>query len=289
MNQFVKLKKFTLFWVILLASWPYSNLFASEQIQVFVSVPPQAYIAETIGGNHVNVHVLVKSGQDPHTFEPTPQQIVSLSKTQLFLKVGIPFESQFLSKISSNNKKLKIIDTTLGINKNILHNHTNHPEEDPHIWLSPPLIKIQAENILKAYIDASPEYTKNFQKNYTQFTKEIDAAHEKIQKTLQPFKGQSFYVFHPAFSYFANTYGLNQRSIEFEGKIPTPKYLLQIIKQAKSENINIIFVQPQYDKNSAKTIAQAINGVIVEMDPLAKNILENLANMADKIKKQIQP
>lgn len=267
-------------WLIL----PGMKCFGAGPLPVFVSVPPLSYIAEQIGGKHVSVHVLVKPGQDPHTFEPTPRQIVTLGNARLFFKVGIPFEARLLKKILRKDQKLKVIDTASGITRRISADHHHQEiESDPHIWLSPPLLKIQGANMLKAYIEAAPDHAKEFQENYIQLSKDIDIVHIKIQKNLKPFAGQSFYVFHPAFGYFGETYGLRQKAVEFEGKKPTPKYLAQLIKQAKAENVKIIFVQPQFDKNSAISIAKAINGAVVEIDPLAENILKNLDEMATKI------
>lgn len=139
--------------------------------------------------------------------------------------------------------------------------------------------------MLNGYIAALPVYAEYFRENYFRLISDINEVHARVTKVLQPFIGQTFYVFHPAFGHFAKAYGLKQKAVEFEGKIPTPRWLSALISQAKEENIKIIFVQPQFDKSSALTIAMAINGVVLEMDPLAANILLNFHDMAEKIEK----
>jgi len=268
---------------------------SAAPLEVYVSIPPQAYITERIGIEHVNVKVLLQPGQDPHTFEITPQQIMALGKMKLFFEIGMPFERQLINKIRDSHRNLAIINTADGIKKRAICTHHHHHSEindinklDPHIWLSPPLIKIITSNITNALQQADPAHSDEYSANLDSFIVEIDALHAQIGELLKPFKGRSFYVFHPAFGYFADTYGLKQVAVEMEGKSPTPKQLNRLIKQAQHENVKVIFVQPQFDAKSAQAIAEAIGGAVIPLNSLEKDVLGNLEDIAQKIEKALE-
>lgn len=277
---------------------------AAKPLEVFVSVPPQAYFAERIGGDLVKVHVLVQPGQDPHTFGPTPRQMAALSRARLYLKVGVPFERRLVSKIQDTHRQLAVVDTGKGIKRRrMAAHHHGHPDRhrghgrhghdrdegrDPHIWLSPPLIKTQAKHMADALQKADPGNAAHYQKNLSAFLKDVDATHAKIKKALVPYRGQTFFVFHPAFGYFGDAYGLKQEAVEMEGKSPTPRQLRRLIQEAKRDRVRIVFVQPQFDSKSAEAVARAIGGVAVPMDPLAKDVLKNLEAMAAKIENALR-
>lgn len=267
-----------------------------EYMDVFVGIDPLAYFVERIGGEYVRVNILVQPGQSPHSFEITPKQMTALSRSKLFFTVGMPFEKQLLAKIRNIANLLTVVSTDRGIKKRMMSsqngqqqsdlNHDNHSgEPDPHIWMSPPLIGLQAKNIAEALVESDPKHADYYNGNLVSFLSEIDSTDKRIRKTLKPYQGRSFYVFHPAFGYFGDEYGIKQEAVEMEGKPPTPKQLNALIRKAISENVKIIFVQPQFDKKSAETIADAIGGVVVPMNPLAKNVLQNLELMAEKIEK----
>lgn len=249
---------------------------------------------------------MVPKGQDPHSFEPTPKQIVTLSQSNLYFTIDMPFEKQIIAKVWET-EALTIVDTTKNITKRMMAAHYHHGyetheeheakhqhhgeyagEPDPHVWLAPPLIKILADNILHALTDADNMHSKNYQHNYMLLSNEIDAVHNRITKLLKPHSGQSFYVFHPAFGYLGDTYGLHQKAVELEGKSPTPKQLKELIKDAKADNVKIIFVQPQFDPKSAASVAASISGSVVPIDPLAKNLLNNLETIAGKFEEALR-
>lgn len=268
----------------------------TQSLSVFVSIPPQQYMVERIGGEHVTVHVLVHNQQDPHTFEPLPKQIMRLSQAKVFFIIGFPFETALINKIHAIAGSLKIIDTGKDVKKvpmegahgledtgnTPVHDHAGEP--DPHIWLSLPLVKIQAQAIAAGLEQIDPAHTADYEHNLSVFLKDIDDTHKRITQMLTPYKGRSFYVFHPSFGYFARDYGLQQEAVEIEGKVPTPKQLAYLIEKAKAENIRIIFVQPQFDKKSVETIASSIGGRVVPLDSLEKDVLKNCDEIADHIK-----
>lgn len=279
-----------LFWAI--ACGTSSALAATTKVMIFVTVPPQAYLAERIGGDAVEVHTLVGKGQDPHTFEPTPRQAAALAGASLFFTVDIPFEKQLTAKVAASNRKLRIVDSTKGIVRLPLaeldHHGAHGNEADPHLWLTTNNLRIMADNMAAALSTAIPERKDTLHKNLASLQREISDLDKRLVTTLAPHRGKTFYVFHPAFGYFANTYGLKQKAVEISGKSPTPRQLTTLIRQAREDRVRTIFVQPQFDSKSADTVAKAINGAVVPIDPLDKEVLRNLAAIAAAIQNSLK-
>jgi len=279
----------------------------ASSMEVFVSIPPQKWLSDKIGGKLVTTHVLVEKGQDPHTYEPTPRQIAALSQAKLYFTLDLEFEEQIVPRLAKTVPTLHIIDTADTIAKIAMtedahdesehdeHAHAHagekrhhHAELDPHVWLSPPNLKILAATMAKAMVAEDPANAAIYEKNLLAVSAALDQLHEQISQDLAPYRGMTFYVFHPAFGYFAQAYHLRQEAIETGGKSPSPKQLAALIAQAQSSKARIIFVQPQFDPKSAQTVAQAIHGEVVPLDPLAENVPMNLQTMADKIKAALQ-
>jgi zinc transport system substrate-binding protein len=299
---------------------------AAERIVVFAGIPPAAYLAERIGGDKVHVETLLQPGQDPHTFEPAPKQIQALGKARVILKTGMPFENQLLEKIRGGHLRLAVVDITEGIEKRRLgpafpaerfspHPSPlptnlrsvpgegtagagskpggladNHSDEayDPHVWLAPPLVKIEAANVAKALEKIEPASAGYFQANLARLDCELDDLDAKIRLKLRPYAGRWFLVFHPAFGYFADCYGLKQEAIQNEGKQPSPKQLRELILKAKADGVRVIFLQPQFDRHSADVIAEAIGGRIVPLNDMEKDIVANLQDIAEKIERSMK-
>jgi zinc transport system substrate-binding protein len=297
------------------------NGFATEKLPVFVSIAPQKYFVQQIGKELVDVQVMVEPGADPHTFEPKPQQMVAISNAKLYFAVGTEFEEANLDKITSTNPNLKVIHTDHGIEKIAMaahhhhhdghekkhhesdHNHekgehhkkTEHDKDhheqtglDPHIWLSPPLVKIQTRTILAALQKADPAHRKVYEANFKIFTGQIDKLDADLKKTFAGKAGLQFMVFHPAWGYFAHAYGLKQVPIEFEGKDPKPAQLQALIQHAKEDGIKVIFVQPQFSSKSAELIAQEIGGQVAFANPLAEDWMANLREVANKFQSALK-
>ncbi|MFA6282549.1 MAG: zinc ABC transporter substrate-binding protein [Desulfurivibrionaceae bacterium] len=277
-----------------ITGWAPSALAAptTTKTRIFVTVPPQAYLAERIGGDAVEVHTLVGKGQDPHTFEPTPRQAAALAGASLFFTVDIPFEKQLVAKVAANNRNLRIVDSTRGIVRLPLaeDHHETHAKEahsgneaDPHLWLATDNLRLMADNMAAAMSVAMPEHKEALHRNLASLQREINELDKRLTTTLAPYRGKTFYVFHPAFGYFAQAYGLKQKGVEIGGKSPTPKQISALIRQAREDRVRTIFVQPQFDSKSGATVAQAINGTVVPIDPLDQEVLRNLAAIAAAI------
>jgi len=264
---------------------------AVARVNVFVSILPQAYFAERVGGEHIDVEVLVGEGQSPATYEPSPQQMTKLSSAKAYFAIGVPFEKKLMAKIKQSYKDLVIVETQKGITYRYLDDQRHDRESkgshdgrskmpDPHIWMDPKLVIIQARNIHDALCALDPTNSNNYSRNLKAFISDLERVDGRIKAALAPVKGKSMYVFHPAFGYFADSYGLRQIAIEIEGKEPSAKQLASIIDKAKAEDVRVIFVQPQFSRKSAESIARAIGGAVVPINPLARDYLANLERIA---------
>ncbi|MFZ0133902.1 MAG: zinc ABC transporter substrate-binding protein [Desulfobacterales bacterium] len=264
---------------------------STEKLSVFVSIVPQRYFVQQIGGELVDVHAMVPPGADPHTYEPKPRQMVALATARLYFAIGIEFEAAKLDKIISTNPQIRVIHTEQGIEKIPVNDGVHRDEDpsghgglDPHIWLSPPLVMIQAHTILEALKEADPKNRSAFEGNYTAFMARIAKLHTELKTTFAGHQGLRFMVFHPSWGYFARTYTLVQVPIEIEGKTPKPAQLEELIELARRNGIRIVFVQPQFSAKSAELIAREIGGEVAFVDPLAENWMENLREVAGKFK-----
>ena len=249
---------------------------------VFVSIAPQKYFVERIGGDEVQVEVMVNPGESPATFNPNPKKMSQLANAKLYFSIGVPFEKVWISRIKNIQPKLKVVP----LNKKIYiapSSHPQHDEGDPHIWLSPPLVKIMAAEIEASLSRQRPEKSDFFKINYQTLIKEIDKLDQEIQQVFAKGKNRTFMVFHPAWTHFAEAYGLEQISIENQGKEPGPRALQRIINKGKKLNIKVIFVQKQFGLSVAKKIAKMIGATVKEMDPLTENYMDSMRNTAKAI------
>jgi zinc transport system substrate-binding protein len=269
----------------------------AQKIPVAVSIPPQKFFLQKIAHPYLTIMVMVQPGSSPATYEPKPSQLSALSNTVAYFTIGVPFEEVWVPKFSDSNPKLIIIPTHESINKDFLHHKKSSSDhigpqtrKDPHIWLSPPLVRIMVQTICDACISIDPAHTQEYVQNYYQLCQEIVRMDSAIISSLKKRNSRSnrFMVYHPAWGYFARTYGLKQLPVETHGKEPSPKELLQLISQAKKIGLKTIFVQPQFSQKSATTLAKDINGKVITLNPLAENWADNLQNASKAIIQNLQ-
>jgi len=274
----------------------------ARPLKVFVSILPQKYFVEKIGGDFVEVAVMVQPGASPATYEPKPKQMVALAKSDIYFAIGVPFEKTWLPKIVATNSRMHLVHTQAGIEKMAMKAHHAHQGEakhqygetepgsdlhtgkDPHVWLSPPLVMQQARNILNGLETLDPSRRAFYQANYKSFIVELVDLDLELKRLFETTADHAeFMVFHPSWGYFAHAYGLEQVPIEIEGKEPKPAELKYLIEHGKKIGIEVIFVQPQFSWQAAQTIAQATTAQIVVVDPLATDWAENLRQVAVKL------
>ena len=278
----------------------FSFLNASTQ-ELTVNILPQKYFVEKIVKDKFTINVMVKPGASPHNFEPKPSQMRSLVASKVYFLIGDATEKNWIEKFKQNAKNTLFVDTTIGVEKIEMAKHEHeevaqhdhkkdekdeehdHSGLDPHIWLDPVLVKIQAKNIYEAMIKIDSANSDFYKTNYEEFLKELETLDSNIKTILAPHKDKAFMVFHPSWGYFAKRYDLEQISIEIEGKEPKPNELVELIEESKKHDIKIVFVSPQFSQKSAQAISKNIGANVVAIDPLSDNWYENLQKVANEI------
>ena len=239
----------------------HTGLNAEGKPVIVVPVPPYADLVRKIAGDSVEVQELIEESDDPHTYSPTPKEIAQLS----------------------NAKK----DDGHDHHDHHGHDHHGHDAEewDPHVWLSPALLARQALMISEALQDVVLEEgaAEKIQTAAEKYVAELHDLDLQLEAALAPMKGKPFYVYHGAFGYFADAYGLRQEAIELNGRTPEPKALAALVENAKADGVKMVFVQPQFDQSSAKSLAESIGGEVISINPLAADVAANLREIAAQI------
>ena len=286
---------------------------------VSVSILPQKYFVEQITGNSVNVQVLVAPGASPATYDPTPKQLQQLSNAKVHFYIGeLGFEKAWLSKLKQTAPAVPFVacnewieemegacdhsnDEPCDHEHHEGHHHNDAEKEttveesesheghnhdvDPHIWMSPKNgIKI-AQTIHKKLVEIFPESKDIFDDNLSKLIAEIEKLDVEIAESLSNVHHRDFMIYHPALGYFSRDYGLNQHSIEFEGKTPSPAHMRKMVDLAASHHIQGIFIQSQFESDKARAIAKEINAEIIEIDPLSENWMNEMRTLSTKMKK----
>jgi zinc transport system substrate-binding protein len=272
------MKRSLLAFLVLIAMQPTAH--ATAPLGVFVSVLPLRTIVEEIGDGHVRVQAMVQPGQSPHSFEPTPRQVEALAGAVLYVRTGMPFEDIWMVRFRAANPRMRVLDARAGIQLRREADEDGGSRTDPHIWTSPLLVKVIARNVRDALDSLDPTHRRDYERNYEAFVAQLSSLDRQIRVILRSIRSRSFMVFHPAWGYFAETYGLTQVAVQQEGKEPGAKALAALIDQARREEIRVIVVQPELSARAAKQLARAIGGRVETADPLAPDYVDNLLRFA---------
>lgn len=253
---------------------------------VTVTILPQKTFVEKIAGTDFKINVLVPPGSNPETGNLLPSQLKDVANSDIWFRIGhIGFEYSWKEKIQQANNKMKLVDLSEGLDLIAeMEQHGDHFHEsgiDPHIWLSPVLVKKMAKRILDELVILNPEKRAEYETNYQKFGAEIDLLNIEISNKLKEYEGRKFITFHPSLSYFARDFGLVQYSLESGGKEPTPQHMAKVVDLAKSEKINVIYIQSEFDRDHARVFAEEIDGKVVQVRPLDPNWQENLMEMTN--------
>ncbi|MEM2883882.1 MAG: zinc ABC transporter substrate-binding protein [Nitrososphaerales archaeon] len=234
-----------------------------KRIKVATTLTPYREFIEKVGGEYVNVVVLVPPNAEPHTFDLTPSAIKAVSDAQIYFKVGSPleFEVNWLNKLVELNPNMVVVDTSVGIEPIGEDDHI-----DPHVWLSPRNTVLIVEAIYQGLVKIDPENLKVYRQNKDSYISELKALDEEVNKILSDLKTRKFVVYHSAWAYFARDYNLVQIALEEEGKEPTIEEVAEVIKSAKSEGIKAIFAEPQFDPRGMDVIAEELGIKVVLID-----------------------
>ncbi|MCR6587394.1 metal ABC transporter solute-binding protein, Zn/Mn family [Campylobacter insulaenigrae] len=273
------------------------SIFVFAKPIVSVSIPPQAFFVEKIAKDSVEINVLIPQNSDEHNVEFKPQVLKKLEESKIYFLADLELEKILEEKFKNTLKNVKIVN----INQNIElfededheeehHNHHEHHEhgKDPHVWLDPILVKIQAENISKALSEVFPQNKAFYEENLKVFLKELDELDEKIKAKLQSIKKNEFIVYHPSWAYLAKRYNLIQIPVQIDGKEPKAKDLQNLILLVKEKDIRIVFIQPGFPESAIKTLAKELNAKIISINHLARNWDEELLKSVDALNLALQ-
>lgn len=274
--------------VAFLISCHSGNKRESEEKQVVtVSILPLKTFVEKIGGDDFKVNVLLPPGASPADFTLIPSQLKDIANSEVWFRIGyIGFEYSWREKIEQANRNMKVADLSEGldlISDEYLPSgkKSNTGGINPHTWLSPMLVKQMAERITGELSLLNPEKKTEYEQNFNRFAKEIEQLDNKIRNALKDYRGRQFILFHPSLSYFAREYGLIQYSLEPGGKQPTPQRMADLVDFAKKEDIRVIYIQSDLDREQARVFAEEIDGEVLEMWPLNPAWEENLLEITD--------
>ena len=285
---------------------------------VFTTIVPLKDFIQQIAGGRYEVHALVGSGQNPHNYTPAPDQMAKLSEASAYFKIGLEVEDGVLPKIKKGMPNVQVVDLRGKITLSDMteehyhdtaeysdyhdhkeynahedhydaghdnHHHENHRHygNDSHVWLSPPRVKIIARLIKNALVNIDPDGKSEYEENMLVFQRRIDSLDAYIRTTLEPVKGTELFVFHPAFGFFADEYGLIEKPVETGGKEPSARDLAMLIEEAREHTPKVIFVQPQYAAKSAETLAAQIGCAVVPINPLPEDYFKEMKEMCTRI------
>ena len=258
---------------------------AAEPNVIYVSIAPLKPIIEGIVGDDYTVKVLVPQGASPETFEPTPKQFIALNESALIFSVGLlDFEKALLERVYEQSKIVNLstgIVTIAGICSHTHHGKHCHHGVDPHIWCSPKSLNIMAANAYSAINAKMPK--KSYAENYSALTEKITVLDQQVKELCEAARLPYFIIYHPALTYIARDYGLEQVAIEKEGKEPSVKQVAEIITRARNSGVKRVFYQSEFPQSSVAIFAEDIGAEAVEINPLAEDIFTNIPEMVTLI------
>lgn len=264
---------------------------SSEETQkpvIAVTIVPEATFAKAVCGDLMEIITTVPPGYSPETYEPTPKQKEELSHANLYFAVGVPVEESSILPAAADLKSMKIIRLQDIVAEQYPDRTFPSGERDPHIWLSPIRAKIMVETIAQKCGELDPAHKQQYEKNAQDYLKQLDALDAELKETFSKIENKNFLVFHPAFGYLAEDYGLTMYALEEEGKEATPQHMKDMVDLAKQQNIHAIFYQDEVDSKQSEAFAEEIGGKTVELSPLAADYIDNLKKMAATMAEAMQ-
>lgn len=256
-----------------------------EKPIIAVSIVPEQTFVEAVCKDLVDVVTLIPSGSSPENYEPTAKQIEQFNDAALYFSIGVPTEE---ANILPNVGDVKVISLKEEVSKVYEDRTFESGERDPHIWLSPKRVKVMIEVIVREMSELDPENKETYEANGADYIAQLDEVNQEMEDALKGVENKKIMVYHPAFGYIAQDYGLLMYALEEEGKEATSQHLQDMIDLAKEENIKVIFYQEEIDSSQSQAFAEEIGGKTIQLSPLAANYIENLKNMALTMKEAMQ-
>jgi zinc transport system substrate-binding protein len=256
-----------------------------------VSILPQKYFVDELSGGAIEVNVMIPPGASHATYSPTPQQFKKLSDSRAYIGIGhLGYEQSWMPRLAELNSEMKLLDlsTKTGLiagscdHHNHDHDHDHHGV-DPHIWMSPAVMLELLPHIKSILIETFPEHKAVVEANYRALYDKIAGCHERMENAVAGLSHKQFMIFHPALTYLARDYGLEQIAIEEDGKEPSPAFLASVIRKAKNENIPVIFIQQEYDIRNAEMISKEAGIALVQINPMTYNWVDGMHELTSVI------
>lgn len=274
------------------------------RVRVAVTIPPQKWLVQKIGGNRVTCHVLIAAQNDPHTFMGTDSDAAKLARCQVLFTIGLPIEKSPWCQAILRSRKLAVVslaeagggDGTVkehqldqqsaaenGIHEDhqSVEEHSHDHGDGGHVWLSPRLLIKYAERVAETLSQIDPSGASEYQQNLARTREELSELDLELSQKLKPLRGLTFFVFHPAWECFAEDYGLVQQAVETQGKQPSDREMTELQRKARQTPLKVILVQPQFSSQAAEAIADVAGLRVVSVDPLTEDIPGELRRVAD--------
>ena len=263
----------------LINSSPHSS---NGKIGVVVSIGPEVEWANAVGGDKVNVTLMVPASADPHTYEPLPSQLTQVSNAKMYVEIGSPleFETNYMDKIKATNPNMLIVNASKGIQ--LIPNSAENETEtmDPHDWADPKNAKIMVNNIYNGLVKVDPTDKDYFQKNRDQYLHQLDELDKNTTELLKGKQETDILVYHPAFGYYAKDYNLSQVGAMINDEEPSPQRIAMMVNIAKQNNITVVYSEPQYDPKFMQSIASQVGAQVLTVNDLDEHYLQNMKNVA---------
>ena len=245
--------------------------------KITVSIEPLRYLTEQIVGDRFEVVTMVPKGSSPETYEPTARQMADLSESILYIKVGeLGFERTWMPRLTSNAPHITVVNSSEGI--------TSHIGDDPHSWMSARNAIIMAHNIYEAVKRIDVKDSVFFRQRLDSLCSVIHATDKYIRQTTAQAHCKSFIIYHPALTYFASDYGLEQLALEEHGREPSAAELEQIISTARAKGVKTMFVQREFANRNVDIITNTIGARKVEINPLGYDWNKEMRRIAEEIR-----
>lgn len=252
----------------------------ANKIVVTVTIEPMRFFVEEIAGDKVSVQTFVPQGSNPETYEPTAKQMMQLSESSIYFKVGeLGFERSWMKRMEENAPNTIFVNTSKGIG--LEQGSDGH--FDPHVWMSVKNVRKMAKNILDALISIDKKDSTLFVGNCSRFLTRLDSLDVNIRKACSG-GSHAFLVYHPMLTYYAKDYGLRQISLEQRGYEPSAKQLMQIIAEARQEHVHTFFMQKEFSNRNIGTVTSSMNVTVYTIDPLGYNWDICMQDIAKKLK-----
>ena len=256
---------------------------SNGKIDVAVSIGPEEQWVNAVGGDKVNVTLMVPPSADPHTYEPLPGQLKQISNAKMYAEIGSPleFETNYMNKIEAANPNMLIVNCSEGVT--LIPNTAENESDtmDPHDWNDPKNAEIMVNNIYLGLVKVDPADQAYFEKNRDNYEAQLEALDNYTTQKLKDKNGTNILIFHPAFGYYAKDYNLTQIAVMINDEEPSPQRIALLLNTAKADNITIMYNEPQYDPSYMQSIASQVNGTVITVNDLDPNYLQNMKNTAD--------